>query len=91
MTTISHYTPAQVERLIAKRSIAQRREARAVARLLVFKADVYGPAGRIFSFQGKWKAKGDSLSFTQKGVETIYRISELSDGHGRGITSDSSY
>lgn len=65
----------------------RRRYLRRLAETLTYKADVYGPTGRIFSHQAKWKVIDGRLLHG----DIEYQPEQLTDGHGRQITDESSY
>ncbi len=58
-----------------------------LARVLTFKADIYGPNGRIYGFEHKFKVKDGKLFHGDKELDP----STLYDGHGRLITEDSNF
>ena len=61
---------------------ARRRSNRRLARYLTYKADVYGPNGRIFSFEHKWSSSVNGALLLD-GVEID--PDTLRDGNGRVI------
>lgn len=68
------------------REFRRRKELRKLAETLTYKSDVYGPKGRIFSFEARWRVRdGRLLHGAQE-----YDPASLYDGHGRPITPESS-
>ena len=84
-------TWARIVKLEADHTKARRREHRALARALIYKADVYGPNGRIYSSDGFWGSNDEGVTFTnaKTQVVTSYRPEDLRDGHGNLIVVDS--
>jgi len=82
----------KLAKLQAQLEIAQRRELKRLAKVLTYKADVYGPEGRIHSHEAKWTVRNDmgGKACLYHG-DMAYLADELSDGHGRTITTDSMY
>ena len=73
--------------------IAERRELKALAKVLTYKADIYAPGGRIFSCDGTWAVDAAGLLFIDRATGHARPIdpATLCDGHGRTITADSGY
>jgi hypothetical protein len=67
--------------------IATRRELKRLAHTLTFKADIYGPTGRIHSHELKWTVRDNKLFHGDKEIDPA----TLCDGHGRLITWESGY
>ena len=67
--------------------IANRRELKRLAKYLTYKADIYGPTGRIYSCDAKWTVREDVLgkAYLFHG-DKIIDPEQLCDGHGRTIT-----
>ena len=79
--------PDRIARLKRELATATRRENRRLAEVLTYKADVYGPAGRIYSFEHKWTvAKDGRLLLDGSEIDPL----DLRDGNGRVITDESS-
>lgn len=82
----------KVEATLAKKKaelqIAERREFKRLAKVLTFKADIYGPNGRIYSHMARWAVsdEGQLMHGT-----TIIDPATLTDGNGRVITPDLSF
>jgi hypothetical protein len=76
-----------IERKQAQLVIAERRELKRLARYLTFKADIYGPTGRIYSCDAKWTVRDGKLFHGNKVIDP----NTLTDGHGRTIDPDSNY
>lgn len=67
-------------------TVARRRFLKRIARTLQLKPDVYGPQGRIYSFQAKWRASDNGLLMHG---DTPYDLTSLSDGNGGPIDDQS--
>jgi hypothetical protein len=66
-----------------KEEIRHRRRLKKLAEELTYKADIYGPEGRIYSFMNKWSVSEDGkLMFGEKKFNVP---GDLYDGHGRDI------
>lgn len=67
--------------------VATRRELKRLAKYLTYKADIYGPTGRIYSCDAKWTVREDVLgkAYLFHGDKLI-DPEQLCDGHGRTIT-----
>jgi hypothetical protein len=82
---------ADTQRRIGKLEIrlaeATRRELKRLARVLTYKADVYGPQGRIYSHTAKWEVRDGVLWHGSQ----AYDPDTLCDGHGRTIDAESMY
>jgi hypothetical protein len=63
-----------------KEKIEYRRRVKRLAEELTYKADIYGPIGRIYSFKAPWKVDTDGKLFHG---DTEYDPKDLYDGHGR--------
>ena len=63
------------------RKITKTTYLRRLAKLLTYKADIYGPQGRIFSFEAQWRVEGEQLFHGDKLVDP----DTLRDGHGNLI------
>jgi hypothetical protein len=72
---------------------AVNRELKALAKHLTYKADIYGPNGRIFSCDGCWGVGtaddgSQCLTYTTHGnVLTHYKPEQLRDGNGQTINT----
>lgn len=85
------YMPAalrpKLEATLAKKKaelqIAERRELKRLAKHLTYKADIYGPLGRIYSFEAKFHVRDDKLFHGEIELDPA----KLYDGHGRPITA----
>jgi hypothetical protein len=83
---------AKVAKKQAELAVAVRRELKRLCKVLTYKADVYGPNGRIYSHEGKWEVTpGNQLVFvkvpgTSPTIYTVYNPEQLTDGHGQIIT-----
>lgn len=76
------YTSPKLAQMKHDLVVATRRENKRLADTLTHKADVYGPTGRIYSFEHKWSvAKTGELLLDG----TVVNPSDLRDGHGRLI------
>ena len=73
---------ARLRKLLA---VIVRRENKRLARLLRYKADVYGPSGRIYGFEHTW-AVSSSGELLLDGVPID--PDSLRDGNGRIITCE---
>lgn len=89
---------AKLARLEADLVVAERRELKRLAKTLTFKADVYGPQGRIYSHEGKWIVKNDqhgksALCFVRNssGESIMFTRDTITNGHGEIITADDNY
>jgi hypothetical protein len=67
---------------------SEMRELRKLVKTLTYKADVYGPHGRIYSWENKWTV---TPAGKLKHGEKEYDAEELTDGHGRKIRAHSNY
>jgi hypothetical protein len=87
---LSDYMPAslrsKMETNLAKKKadllIAHRRELKRLARYLTYKADIYGPTGRIYGFEAKFHVSPDAKLY--HGTMELDPAT-LTDGHGRVI------
>ena len=59
----------------------------ALAKILMRKADIYGPNGRIYGWEGEFKVIKGELFHGENKLDP----STLRDGHGRRITEDSNF
>ena len=83
-------TGTPLTKLYVKLNIAERRELKRLARVLTYKADVYGPTGRIYSFEAPWTVGVDGAGKPALFHGTKqYDPNTLRDGHGQLITDDS--
>jgi hypothetical protein len=63
------------------------KQLKALAEVLTYKADIYGPFRRIYGWEAEFRVvKGELFH-----GETKLDPSTLRDGHGRRITADSNY
>jgi hypothetical protein len=72
---------------IANHEAAKLRELKRLAKVLTYKADIYGPNGRIYGFEAKFAVRDGKLFHGTVELDP----STLTDGHGRTITSDSNF
>lgn len=81
----------KLQKLESDLPVAVRRELKQLAKVLKYKADVYGPDGRIFSCDGEWSVINNCLVFTDRETktQTTYNPEHLTDGHGQIIDGDS--
>ena len=63
------------------------KQLKALAEVLTYKADIYGPNGRIYGWEGEFKVIKGELFHGENKLDP----STLRDGHGRRITEDSNY
>lgn len=63
--------------------VAERRELKRLAKYLTYKADIYGPRGRIYGFKAKFHVTTDGKLFHG---DVELDPSSLEDGNGRLIT-----
>jgi hypothetical protein len=79
---------AKIEASLAKKKAelpaAERRELKRLARLLTYKADIYGPNGRIYGFEAEFTVSAEGKLF--HGTVEL-DPAQLHDGHGRLITT----
>lgn len=77
---------SKFEAILAKKQqqlpIARRRELKRLARHLTYKADIYGPSGRIYAAEAKFTVSDDGRLFHG---QTELDPAQLYDGHGQTI------
>jgi hypothetical protein len=76
---------AEIAKVEARLAVAKRRELKRLARVLRFKADVYGPEGRIYGFDAPFAVRDGKLFHGEKELDPA----KLRDGHGRPIHDES--
>ena len=76
-------TPDARAQLESKLAVAKRRELKRLAQHLTYKADIYGPEGRIYSGDAKFIVSTDGKLF--HGAKEL-DVAKLTDGHGRAIS-----
>lgn len=78
----------ELERKERELVTATRRELKRLAKVLTFKADIYGPNGRIYSHEAQWSVTPDG---TLMHGTAVLDPATLRDGNGRAITYDLSF
>lgn len=73
--------PEEIAKVEARLEVAKRRELKRLANVLKYKADIYGPEGRIYGFEAKFAVRDGKLFHGKKELDPA----KLRDGHGRLI------
>ena len=63
------------------------KQLKALAKILTYKADIYGPDGRIYGFEAPFRVINGELFHGKTKLDP----STLTDGHARRITADSNF
>jgi len=63
------------------------KQLKALAEVLTYKADIYGPYKRIYGFEAEFRVIKGELFHGENKLDPA----TLTDGHGRRITGDSNY
>jgi len=86
---------AKIGKLREQYPATLKRELKRLCVVLTYKADVYGPHGRIFSHEGKWSVVEQrdgllALCFirAKQGAGYCYNPEDLRDGHDQTIYAD---
>jgi hypothetical protein len=78
---LSDYMPASL-RSKMETNLAKKKADLLIARYLTYKADIYGPTGRIYGFEAKFHVSPDAKLY--HGTMELDPAT-LTDGHGRVI------
>lgn len=80
----------RIAKLEEQFEVALRRELKRLAGLLTYKADIYGPNGRIYSHTAKWTVGWLNCKPSLFHGSLAIDHTKLFDGHGELITDGSS-